>query len=71
MTRFFAVIALGTFLLVSPARAHPGNWLEGLWPTFPFPQQLPMPQAQDGSAGNDWWETSWFDFCDWLPFLCE
>ena len=37
MTRLFAVIALGsTLLLVSPARAQLGSdWLEGLWPTVP------------------------------------
>jgi hypothetical protein len=35
MTRLFAVIALGTLLLVSPARAQVGNWLEGMWPTVP------------------------------------
>jgi|RhiMetdeSRZDD1v2_1073273.scaffolds.fasta_scaffold622023_2 hypothetical protein len=69
MTRLFAVIALGTLLLVSPARAQVGNWLEGMWPTVP--ERLSMPQAQGGSAGNDWWETSWFDFCSWIPELCE
>lgn len=43
MTRLFAVISLGTLLLVSPARAQVGNWLEGLWPTFP--EQIPLPRA--------------------------
>jgi hypothetical protein len=66
MTRFFAVIALGTLLLGSPASAQVGNWLEGLSPTVP--EQLQIPRAQ---AGNDWWETAWWDFCGWMPELCE
>jgi hypothetical protein len=52
MTRLFAVIALGALLLVSPARAQIGNWLEGMWPTVP--EQIPMPRA-DGSIGG-WWD---------------
>jgi hypothetical protein len=39
-------ITIGTLLLVSPARAQVGIWLEGLWPTFPeFPEQIPLPRA--------------------------
>jgi hypothetical protein len=68
MTRLLAVIALGTFLLVSPAHAQVGNWLEGMWPTVP--EQIPMPRAD---AQQDPWWINWPDFwfCWEDPFLSQ
>jgi hypothetical protein len=67
MTRLFAVISLGTLLLVSPARAQVGNWLEGLWPTF---EQIPLPHAD---ILFDPWLMNYPDFwfCFDVPEQCE
>jgi hypothetical protein len=66
MTRLFTVIALGTLLLGSPARAQVGNWLDGLWPTIP--EQLPIPRAQ---ASPYFPGAGWQAICDWVPEICD